>query len=576
MGTYIPYLSNLMGVKAPAGNYSVGGGAYSGHLLYYIYRDDIQKYGLTRVGTHAALKDADLITLEGSINDFASSVPLGTVNDTAPYSSAEPTTENQNSTNNFGGTTDGTFAGCVYTAITKLREINPTATIVLITDNAGTGSCAADKKNSLGLYPHDYTDMVIAVANRLNCPVIDAGRTAGFENHLDTYLSDHIHHSAAGGEAYANAIWVGLQEIAASKAQETADAQSLEKNPAEPVQEEPAQPTYADSQDYFWDFTDVSYASGSRMSSVPGGNWAENSLTYKNLNDADKAISISSSGITNGATGYFVFDKDITLPRTNAWTIEWQGSVNANSIMMVQSTTGTPTNSNQLYITVNYPTSGYTGVYFYPRSSDCALQVPNSVASNSSTRWYIMNDGTGKVTISVIAADGTLYSNSNLTIRSGKDSVDFNKLFGCYDMASSDRRALIGTVKYVKIYHSFNEEAAPAAQIGDTKYLTLNKAIEAATSGSYESMPEEATTIKLLRDVSGGFDVGTETGSLETYGTQNIVLDLNNKTLTLGDPAVASGELKNKGIRVLAHSKLSVKNGTCRATIRRGLATSII
>ena len=84
---------------------------------------------------------------------------------------------------------------------------------MFITDNAGTGSCAATKANALGYYLHDYNDMMTVVAESMDCYVIDAGRTAGFEENLKTYLSDHIHHSEAGGESYAKAIWKGLCAI---------------------------------------------------------------------------------------------------------------------------------------------------------------------------------------------------------------------------------------------------------------------------------------------------------------------------------------------------------------------------
>ena len=213
-GTYIPYLSELMGVDAPDANYSIGGAAFSTHLLMYIYHEKYQKTGLTYNGyTHTAIKNADLITIEGGVNDFYGNVPLGKVGDTVPYSKADPISVNPNSTNNFGGTTDGTFAGCIYAAITELRRVAPDATIVFITDNAGTGSCAATKANALGHYLHDYNDIMITVAENMGCYVIDAGRTAGFEENLETYLSDHIHHSEVGGEAYANAIWKGLCAI---------------------------------------------------------------------------------------------------------------------------------------------------------------------------------------------------------------------------------------------------------------------------------------------------------------------------------------------------------------------------
>ena len=214
IGTYIPYLSELMGVDAPNANYSIAGAAFAGHLLMYIHHQGIQQKGLNIYGhKHIPLKDADLITIEGSINDFHSSVPLGKIGDTLPYSYWPSTDKDPNSTNNYGGTTEGTFAGCIYTAITKLREINKTAKIVFISDNAGTGECAADVKNSVGHTPHEYNDMMFEIAESMGCYTIDAGRTAGFEDNLDTYLRDHVHHTEAGGKAYADAIYKGLCEL---------------------------------------------------------------------------------------------------------------------------------------------------------------------------------------------------------------------------------------------------------------------------------------------------------------------------------------------------------------------------
>lgn len=214
VGTYIPYLSELMGVKAPDANYSVAGAAFAGHILMYIHDKNIQKYGLDIYGySHIPLKEADLITIEGSINDFHSSVPLGKVGDTVPYAYFPPVEQDINSTNTYGGTREGTFAGCIYKTITKLREINPKAKIVFITDNTGKEECAADTKNSVGHTPNEYNDMMMEVATSMGCYAIDAGRTAGFEDNLDTYLRDHIHHTEAGGKAYAEAIYKGLCEI---------------------------------------------------------------------------------------------------------------------------------------------------------------------------------------------------------------------------------------------------------------------------------------------------------------------------------------------------------------------------
>lgn len=330
-----------------------------------------------------------------------------------------------------------------------------------------------------------------------------------------------------------------------------------------------------DLQNYFWNFQNTAAASGNRMSSETGDDWAVNGLSYKNTSDANKNITLNSTTGISNANAYFIFDDNIYLPKTEPWTIEWKGSVTASSIMLAKNTTGTPLQNNQVYIVPSYPESGYTGIFFYPKDGTCALKVPNSVAQNADTRWFIMNNGSGKLHFSVIDKDGNLYYAQ--PGNQASTTIEFNKLFGCYNMGSSDRRAYNGTMRYFKVYHSFNEDALPAAQIGNVKYLTLNGAIAAAETSSYnDGAPATATTIDLLRDTTGGFDVGVETSNLATYRTQNIILNLNNHTLTLGDPAVASGELKNKGIRVLAHSKLVVNNGVLDMTdsdVTRGLNT---
>ena len=100
------------------------------------------------------------------------------------------------------------------------------------------------------------------------------------------------------------------------------------------------------------------------------------------------------------------------------------------------------------------------------------------------------------------------------------------------------------------------------ARIGDVYYESLNEAIAACPTETYDDNAVTTlspTTIELLCDAEGGFDVGVEANK---YDTQNIILNLNGYTLTLGHPGVASGPEDNKGIRVLAHSKLVINNGT--------------
>ncbi len=101
------------------------------------------------------------------------------------------------------------------------------------------------------------------------------------------------------------------------------------------------------------------------------------------------------------------------------------------------------------------------------------------------------------------------------------------------------------------------QEITPVAKIGDTPFDTLADALAAVPTETNQKAPTEATTVVLLQDVAYAFDVGTSNGSK----TMNLVLDLNGKTLTL-KPGVGSVGTESNGIRVLAYSKLEIKNGT--------------
>ena len=91
-------------------------------------------------------------------------------------------------------------------------------------------------------------------------------------------------------------------------------------------------------------------------------------------------------------------------------------------------------------------------------------------------------------------------------------------------------------------------------------YNSLAAAIAALPYNTDNTAPAATTTIKLLCDTNGGFDFGD--------GPRKVVnasLDLNNNTLTLG-PAIGSTNTETNGIRVLAYSKLEIKNGTIKCS----------
>ena len=101
------------------------------------------------------------------------------------------------------------------------------------------------------------------------------------------------------------------------------------------------------------------------------------------------------------------------------------------------------------------------------------------------------------------------------------------------------------------------------AAIGDTHYNTLAEAVAALPTANVvggEALPAQ-TEIKLLKPTNGGFDFGTSDGKRAV----NAILNLNEKVLTLG-PAIGSPNTETNGIRVLAYSKLAIRDGVLKCS----------
>ena len=147
--------------------------------------------------------------------------------------------------------------------------------------------------------------------------------------------------------------------------------------------------------------------------------------------------------------------------------------------------------------------------------------------------------------------DGDIYVKKN-AIRGGTFSSDISNYIPSGMVADSTDGKY--TVK---------AKSDAVAQIGTAYYASLNDAIAAVqtTDLSKGNTLPEATVITLLRDTNGGFDFGNSNGTK----AQNVVLDLNNTTLTLG-PAIGSDGTETNGIRTLAYSKLEIKNGTIKCS----------
>lgn len=99
---------------------------------------------------------------------------------------------------------------------------------------------------------------------------------------------------------------------------------------------------------------------------------------------------------------------------------------------------------------------------------------------------------------------------------------------------------------------SFATEVNNVAKIGETEYLTLIDAIEAVQDGE---------TITLVSDAEGGFDVGNSTGT----APKKFILDMAGYTLDIKEPVGSTNTVTN-GVRVLANSELTIKNGTINAS----------
>lgn len=201
-GKYPKYLEELSGLVCT--NKGIGSACIAGDILYCVHRSAGE---MCRV---------DLITIEGSVNDWISNVPLGNTGDTVPFIQSRKQ-ETVNYLTNVFDPKNGTFAGACYQVFKIAKEHAPHSVIVFLTDHTGqlygNTDCSAQAKNALGLTQQDYTDMAANIAKSMGLTVIDAGRISTIEQDVSTCLYDQIHHTEYGGQKYAEAIWKELQYI---------------------------------------------------------------------------------------------------------------------------------------------------------------------------------------------------------------------------------------------------------------------------------------------------------------------------------------------------------------------------
>ena len=161
------------------------------------------------------LVQADYYTIEHGINDWAQSIPVGTIEDYI------------NNTNN------GTFAAEYRKVIDAIYKLNPKAKIVICTPRKGAGfrynggayTCPAncdDPKN--GIYLKEYADMARQIAAYESVPVADFYSTcAGRRNIYDLSLNnvrssqgfteDGVHPNDESYQMMANVLIDALEKV---------------------------------------------------------------------------------------------------------------------------------------------------------------------------------------------------------------------------------------------------------------------------------------------------------------------------------------------------------------------------
>lgn len=148
-------------------------------------------YILNAIKNDANISQAEVVTIEGFVNDWSQAVPIGSLTDT-----------------------DGSvsFMGALYEALTYIQA-HSNAQIFVFTDNTGTTYNETDIRRTVvrpatGKIQNDYIEATIEMCRYLGVPVIDAGRESMIsQDTASLYLMDQIHHTQLGGYQYAKTIW---------------------------------------------------------------------------------------------------------------------------------------------------------------------------------------------------------------------------------------------------------------------------------------------------------------------------------------------------------------------------------
>ena len=113
------------------------------------------------------MKDADIISVMGGINDFTKGNELGTINDTI----------------------DSTFYGALKVLASGLKEKYSNSFIFFMTPY----KTSYMEVNSLGYKLEDYVKAIVDVCQLYNIPILDMYNKGQFENEMNEWYSDGIH-----------------------------------------------------------------------------------------------------------------------------------------------------------------------------------------------------------------------------------------------------------------------------------------------------------------------------------------------------------------------------------------------
>lgn len=143
----------------------------------------------------------------------------------------------------------------------------------------------------------------------------------------------------------------------------------------------------------------------------------------------------------------------------------------------------------------------------------------------------------------------------------------------CFDPADKPEASEITYVAdgYVSVADGENYEVVPAVAEADGKYYaTLGEAVAAVHEKTGEDRMA-GTTIKLLRDASGG-GIGAGYKTIEDGTTQGndpvkFTLDLGGHTYTVSNPTVGSAGTETNGFQLLKDSVVTIQNGAIKTSL---------